>query len=139
MRPRSSYMFVDSSAWYALVNARDKNHLAAKRFLEAGHRLLTTNFVIDETITLVLVRKGYQAAVDLGEQLWSEEQARIVWLSRADQRAAWQLFKRYSDKDFSFTDCTSFVVMERLELTHAFAFDENFSQTGQFVCVPHRR
>ena len=139
MRPRSSYMFVDSSAWYALVNARDKNHLAAKRFLNVGHRLLTTNFVIGETITLVLVRKGYQAAVDLGEQLWSEEQARIVWLSRADQRAAWQLFKRYSDKDFNFTDCTSFVVMERLELTHAFAFDENFSQTGQFVCVPHRR
>ena len=139
MRPRSAYVFVDSSAWYALGNARDKNHLAAKRFLDAGHRLLTTNFVIDETITLVLVRKGYQAAVDLGEQLWSEEQARIVWLSRADQRAAWQLFKRYSDKEFSFTDCTSFVVMERLELTHAFAFDENFSQTGQFVCAPHRR
>jgi predicted nucleic acid-binding protein len=139
MRPRSAYIFVDSSAWYALVNARDKNHLAAKRFLEASHRLLTTNFVIDETITLVLVRKGYQAAVDLGEQLWSEEQARIVWLSRADQRAAWQLFKRYSDKEFSFTDCTSFVVMERLGLAHAFAFYEHFSQTGQFVCVPHRR
>jgi predicted nucleic acid-binding protein len=136
MKPRSPYIFVDSSAWYALVNARDKNHLAAKRFLEAGHRLLTTNFVIDETITLVLVRKGYQAAVDLGEQLWSEEQARIVWLSRTDQRAAWQLFKRYSDKEFSFTDCTSFVVMERLELTHAFAFDEHFDQTRQFVRVP---
>ena len=136
MGPRSSYIFVDSSAWYALVNARDKNHLAAKRFLDAGHRLLTTNFVIDETITLALVRKGYQAAVDLGEQLWSEEQARIVWLSRADQRAAWQLFKRYSDKEFSFTDCTSFVVMERLGLTHAFAFDEHFDQTGQFVRVP---
>ncbi|MFB0533524.1 MAG: hypothetical protein ACETWR_00930 [Anaerolineae bacterium] len=44
MRPRSPYMFVGGSAWYALVNARDKNHLAAKRFLEAGHRLLTTNF-----------------------------------------------------------------------------------------------
>ena len=136
MTPRSAYIFVDSSAWYALVNTRDKNHLAAKRFLDAGHRLLTTNFVIDETITLVLVRKGYQAALDLGEQLWSEEQACIVWLSRADQRAAWQLFKRYSDKEFSFTDCTSFVVMERLGLTHAFVFDEDFSQTGQFVCVP---
>jgi predicted nucleic acid-binding protein len=136
MRPRSAYMFVDSSAWYALVNAHDKNHLAAKRFLEASHRLLTTNFVIDETVTLVLVRKGYQAAVDLGEQLWSEEQAHIVWLSRADQRAAWRLFKRYSDKRFSFTDCTSFVVMERLGLTHAFAFDEHFDQTGQFVRIP---
>jgi predicted nucleic acid-binding protein len=136
MRPRNAYVFVDSSAWYALGNARDKNHLAAKRFLDAGHRLLTTNFVIDETITLVLVRKGYQAAVDLGEQLWSEEQARIVWLSRADQRAAWQLFKRYSDKEFSFTDCTGFVLMERLGLTHAFAFDEHFDQTGQFARVP---
>jgi predicted nucleic acid-binding protein len=136
MMPRSPYVLVDSSAWYALVNTRDKNHLAAKRFLDAGHRLLTTNFVVDETITLVLVRKGYRAAVDLGEQLWSEEQAHIVWLSRADQHAAWRLFKHYSDKEFSFTDCTSFVVMERLGLTQAFAFDEHFSQTGRFVCVP---
>ena len=91
---------------------------------------------IDETITLVLARKDYWAALNIGNELWSEEQAQIIWLSRQDQLVAWELFKRYSDKQFSFTDCTSFVVMERFGLTYAFAFDDDFAQTGQFVRVP---
>jgi len=135
MIPDGAVVFVDSSAWYALANERDRNHEAACHFMQGRYRLVTTNFVIDETITLVLTRKDYRAALDIGNELWSEKQARIVWLSRQDQRAAWELFKRYSDKQFSFTDCTSFVVMERLGLACAFAFDEDFAQTGQFVCI----
>jgi len=60
----------------------------------------------------------------------------IAHVSKADQRAAWKLFKKHDDKEFSFTDCTSFVVMERLGLLYAFAFDEHFEQTGQFTRVP---
>lgn len=128
--------FADTSAWFATVDPNDPNHEIARRFMSAKPRVVTTNFVIDETITLVLKRLDYTRALRLGEQLWSGQLARIIYITRADQQAAWQLFKRYSDKEFSFTDCTSFVIMERLGLTHAFAFDENFSQTGQFVRVP---
>jgi predicted nucleic acid-binding protein len=128
--------FADTSAWYATVDPNDPNHEVARLFMLARPRLVTTNFVIDETITLVLKRLDYTRALRLGEQLWSGQLARIIYITRTDQQAAWQFFKRYSDKEFSFTDCTSFVVMERLGLTHAFAFDEHFSQTGQFVCVP---
>ncbi|TEU14152.1 MAG: PIN domain-containing protein [Anaerolineales bacterium] len=128
--------FADTSAWFATVDPNDPNHGIARRFMSAKPRLVTTNFVIDETITLVLKRLDYTRALRLGEQLWGGQLARIIYITRADQQTAWQLFKRYSDKEFSFTDCTSFVVMERLGLTHAFAFDEHFSQTGQFVCIP---
>jgi len=129
--------FVDSSARFAIKDAKDQFHAAAMDFL-ADFRgdFVTSNFVIDETITLVLIRLGYQAALEIGEQLWKGELAHIVRITEDDERAAWALFKRYRDKQFSFTDCTSFVVMERLGLLQAFAFDDNFSQTGQFLRVP---
>jgi predicted nucleic acid-binding protein len=63
----------------------------------------------------------------MGEKLWSGTLARIVRVSRADEQAAWDLFRRYDDKTFSFTDCTSFVVMERLGLRKAFTFDNHFT------------
>ena len=66
----------------------------------------------------------------LGEKLWNGEQALIIRVSQADERAAWELFKRYNDKAFSF------VVMERLGIQHAFAFDRHFEQIGLFVCLP---
>ncbi|MEA3345978.1 MAG: PIN domain-containing protein [Chloroflexota bacterium] len=129
--------FVDTSAWFAIKDAQDQYHAAAIGFLaDFQGDFVTSNFVIDETITLVLVRLGYWAALGVGEQLWKGKLAHNVRITEDDERAAWELFKRYSDKGFSFTDCPSFAVMERLELRRAFAFDENFSQTGQFLRVP---
>ncbi len=129
-------VFVDTSAWYALANEKDINHHLAQQFLAENIRLVTTNFIIDETITLTLIRAGYRQALSVGEQLWNGQLASIVWVTRDDEQAAWELFKQYDDKTFSFTDCTSFSVMSRLGLNHAFTFDIDFTQTGQFIQVP---
>jgi hypothetical protein len=133
---RHAFVFVDTSAWFALAYEGDPYHIAAQSFIAPSSRLVTTNFVIDETITLTLVRLGYWPARALGEKLWSEQYARLIHVTKADQRAAWELFKAYDDKVFSFTDCTSFAVMERLGLEYAFAFDADFEQTGRFTQVP---
>jgi predicted nucleic acid-binding protein len=129
-------IFVDTGAWYALANEKDINHLPARQFLTGNKRLVTSNFVIGETITLTRIRAGYRQALSVGEQLWTGQMASIVWVTRDDEQVAWELFKRYDDKTFSFTDCTSFAVMTRLGLTHAFTFDADFTQTGQFIQVP---
>ncbi len=129
-------IFVDTSAWYALSNEHDTNHALARQYLTETNRLVTTNFIIDETITLTLIRAGYKNAVRVGELLWSRQLAGIVWVTAEDERAAWQIFKHYNDKRFSFTDCTSFAVMTRLGLACAFTFDADFLQTGQFRRVP---
>ena len=84
----------------------------------------------------MLYKLGHETARELGEELWAQKYANVVYISQADQRAAWEIFKRYDDKEFSFTDCTSFAVMERMGLLYAFTFDEHFEQTGQFACVP---
>ena len=55
--------FVDTSGWYAHLTADDANHAAAQRFMRASSgTLATTNYVIDETITLMWVRVGHSAA-----------------------------------------------------------------------------
>ena len=132
----SQIVLVDTSAWLAIYNQKDKYAREAAQFRKMHPTLLTTNFIIDEIITLVLNRAGYHAAVHTGEDLWSEKLAKIIYLTHADELAAWELFKKYNDKKFSFTDCTSFVVMLRLGLTTAFTFDDDFVQTNLFRRAP---
>jgi hypothetical protein len=129
-------VFVDTSAWYALAADKDVNHSLARNFLAESNILVTTNFIIDETITLTRVRVGYKSALWMGNRLWSGQLAAIISVTRDDEQSAWQLFKQYNDKRFSFTDCTSFAVMSRLGLADAFTFDADFIQTGQFRRVP---
>lgn len=64
--------------------------------------------------------------------------AAVYHVSRADVAAAWAVFRKFADKDWSFTDCVSKVVMERLGLTSAFAFDQHFRQFGSVRVVPTR-
>lgn len=130
------WVFLGSSACLARINRADPNHTAAQRFLATKPQLITSNFIVDEAITLVLKRLGYLEALSLGNDLWSGQLARIFYLTRTQQREAWAFFQQYHDKTFSFTDCTSFVLMRRLGLTHVFTFDADFEQTGLFVRVP---
>jgi predicted nucleic acid-binding protein len=129
-------VFVDTSAWFALATDKDVNHSSAREFLAKANTLVTTNFIIDETITLTRVRVDHKSALWMGSRLWSGELATIIWVTPDDEQAAWKLFNQYDDKIFSFTDCTSFAVMNRLGLTHAFTFDSDFDQTGQFRRIP---
>lgn len=96
----------------------------------------TSTVSTDARSNLVRRRPGHEQAVAIGDTLWNEELARIVQVTMLDQTSAWALFKRYRDKEFGFTDRTSFIVMQRLGLIYAFAFDDDFSQVGRFICVP---
>ena len=136
MNPRQP-VFLDTSALYAIKDRDDAHHRAAMDFFTGfTGQFITTNFIASETITLALHKLGHRAARELGEDLWAQRYARIIYVSKSDQHAAWELFKKYDDKGFSFTDCTSFVVMERLGLLYAFTFDEHFEQTGRFIRLP---
>jgi hypothetical protein len=59
-------------------------------------------------------------------------------VSDSDFAAARNVFERYNDKEWSFTDCTSKVIMERLGVTHAFAFDRHFEEFGTVIRLPTR-
>ena len=103
--------------------------------LQDGGILVSTDYVIDETLTLIRVRLGLQAVA----QWWSQIDAssRVRW-ERIDASRAEKARTRFFDwthKNFSFTDCTSFVVMEELGLRRALTTDRQFAQAG-FEVVP---
>lgn len=127
-------VFVDTSGWMMLADEADPDHAAAKRFrdewVEHGGVLVSTDYVMDETLTLIRTRLGLSAAEAWWRQV--EDSPRVTWEwvdpTRADKARAW-LF-RWSDKDFSFTDCTSFVVMRERRLRVALTSDAHFAQAG---------
>jgi predicted nucleic acid-binding protein len=128
-------LFVDTSAWLAYANRADESHIKVRdAFKHFEGRLVTTNFVFDETVTL-LQRVGHAAAVLVGEVLREPDVVDLLRIRATDEEAAWRLFKDRSDKHYSFTDCTSFVVMRRLGLARAAALDEDFRREG-FEVVP---
>ncbi len=131
------YIFVDTGAWYALLDEDDANHHAAVRFKDSlVHPLVTSNYIADEVITLVRSRLGHNVAVKIGQKLWDESIANLIRVTPRDEIKAWEIFVKYQDKAFSFTDCTSFTLMERVEVTEVFAFDEHFKQYGSFIVLP---
>ncbi len=131
------YIFVDTGAWYALLDKSDANHHAAVKFKDSiVHPLVTSNYIADEVITLVRKRLGYKVAVEIGQKLWGESITNLIRVTLQDEKKAWEIFVGYYDKSFSFTDCTSFALMERLGITEVFAFDEHFAQYGSFIVLP---
>jgi len=127
---------VDTGAWYALADREDPDHKAVARCLEErSGRLITTNFIFDESVTLIRHRLGFAAARGFGEELLAAGPARLLAITRGDEARAWEIFLRYRDKTFSYTDCTSFAVMRRLGVDTAVTLDRDFRSFG-FTCLP---
>jgi hypothetical protein len=131
--------FVDTGAWFAYVNAADPDHDRVRLILERPPgRLVTSSYVFDETVTLAQARIGHRQAVTVGRVLLDLAVVELMSIAPADERAAWSLFEKRADKAYSFTDCTSFVLMRREKIATAVALDDHFSQEG-FVVLPARR
>lgn len=133
-------VFVDTSAFFAHLVAEDRHHAAARALFErAAHEswtLITTNAVMWETYTLIRfrARNGRELSLgfldDIQDGLCDLERVRPV-----DEARAMDLLRQYGDKSYSFCDALSFVVMEQLGLTDAFAFDSDFRTFGKIVLV----
>ncbi|HMF99411.1 MAG TPA: PIN domain-containing protein [Vicinamibacterales bacterium] len=106
---------------------------------EAGRILVTTDFVVDETLTLLRFRLGPAATNAWWQQI--DGSARLRW-ERVDNdrfERARNLFFQYRDKDLSFTDCTSFAIMRELRVTTVITTDDHFRQVGFDVLPAVRR
>ena len=130
-------IFVDTSGWYASAVPTDSDHAAAVAWLGRNTQpLLTTDYIVDETLTLLRARGETRRAMTLGEQFFAGSLAVIYYVTEEDVHLAWETFRQFSDKEWSFTDCTSKVVMEKLHVTQAFAFDHHFHQFGSIHVMP---
>lgn len=130
-------IFVDTGAWYASVVPSDQDHMAASAWLKANTEpLLTTDYIVDETLTLLRARGEKTRALQMGERFFHANLSEVYLLTEEDIVTAWEVFRRFNDKEWSFTDCASKVVIDKLGLNQAFAFDHHFGQFGTVRVVP---
>ncbi len=130
-------ILVDTGAWFACVVPWDMNHAVAAAWMRQNREpLITTDFIIDEVLTLLRARNEAPRAVVLGDQLFAGTWATLHYIAADEIRDAWQVFRNYADKEWSFTDCTCNVVMEKLGIKTAFSFDQHFRQFGTVTVVP---
>ncbi len=130
-------IFVDTSAWLALAYKNDKNHLRAvdyyKKIIENRYLIITTDYILDETITRLRYDLGYEEAVKFIAEIDSASNNGLLKIESIGEKIfknSIKLFKKYQDQVFSLTDCTSFVLCEKNNIRHVFAYDKDFIIMG---------
>jgi uncharacterized protein len=130
-------IFVDTGAWVALFVEADARHEAARAWINSNReRLVTSDYIVDEVLTLITARYRRRTAIRAGSVLFAEDLAGLIQLTEEDKAQAWGIFQSHGDKGWSFTDCTSYALMQRLGISTAFAFDRHFSQMRGIRRVP---
>lgn len=127
-------VFVDSGAWIALLKPRDRNHPAAAAYYRReAKRLLTTNYVVDETATRLRYDLGLRAALtfrDLVEEASNRRGLQIAWIDPRLEHEGWQVMEQYADVELSLTDAVSAAVARRRKVQEFFGFDAHFRALG---------
>lgn len=136
---RGEIVFADTSALIAAWSQRDENHEAAIRFLKhtvpaLNLRLIISNFIFAEIHAYFSTFPRF--ARQVGEAILADPLVSIERAESTDEEKAWRLIETYTDKTFTFTDALSFVIMERVGVRSAFAFDTHFVQYGKFRLLP---
>jgi len=124
-------IFIDTSAFLALEDESDEHHKEAILFrdqelLRGNYEFITTSYILDETLTLIRRRLGILASIDFSKKVRKSQVVKVLSVSDEVEGKAVDLFEKYDDKTFSFTDCVSFAVMRDLDIQEVFAFDEHF-------------
>ena len=128
-------IFVDTSAWYAIEVEDDVNHELASKFLSkissGEHGIsITTDYVLDETLTLLRSRRDLASAAVFFDKIRKSKSVRVFWIDDGLFEKALEIFRKSDHKSWSFTDCTSFALMRELSISYAFTFDSHFREAG---------
>jgi len=132
-------IFIDTGAFLARYLRNDQHHRSAVAVWEklgSNHEnCVTSNFVLDETFTLLGRRAGCGFAVQRAKNIYASQTLTIYRPDRRDEINALRFFGKYADQHVSFTDCISFVLMKREKINRVFSFDRHFEFAG-FHVVP---
>lgn len=127
-------IFVDTAAWIALLNTRDALHSKAERVRDQLQQqkatLVTTEFILIEVADALCSSTLRQKTVIFINRLRQVKNLRIVPVSEALLAKKWEFYSQRPDKDWSLTDCISFMVMTQAEIIQAFTSDHHFEQAG---------
>jgi len=127
-------IFIDTGAFLARYLSHDQYHRQSRDYWDKlrnqKERLFTSNFILDETFTLLGRRAGYSFAVQRAENIYVSKILTILRPDQSDELKAIRFFGKYADQSVSFTDCISFVLMGREKIRRVFTFDHHFEWAG---------
>lgn len=134
-------IFTDTSALIAHYNIDDKYHDEAFKIMEEIRkgeipltRFYLTDYIFDETVTFIeCTLNNHELSLKVGEALQTSPFTTIIEINKELFNEAWNFFKR--NKGYSFTDCTSFIAMNKTGIKNAFTFDKHFKKAG-FQTIP---
>ncbi|MFQ5686472.1 MAG: type II toxin-antitoxin system VapC family toxin [Candidatus Scalindua sp.] len=127
-------MFLDTSGLFAFLVKNDEKHKKAstiiRKSVKNGMHLITTDYIIDETATLLKARGFTQIIPNLFDGIMSSKACRIEWIDQDLFNMTKAMFLRYNDKKWAFTDCFSFIIMKKLGIMDALTKDSHFLEAG---------
>jgi len=132
--------FIDSGGVFALLAAEDRFHDHARSLFSRANaerwRLATTNAVVDESYSVMLVvsRGGPRSALAFLDMV-GDDAYHVERVGKRDEERAIALLRAHEDKSYSLCDALSFVVMERLRIREVVAFDRHFRAYGRFTIL----
>jgi predicted nucleic acid-binding protein len=132
-------IFIDTGAFVARYFSHDQYHQRAveiwSRIAANGENCITSNFILDETFTLLARRAGYEFAFQRARNIYASHALKIIRPEEKEELSALNFFNKYADQAVSFTDCISFAIMKREKINRAFSFDRHFQFAG-FNLIP---
>jgi predicted nucleic acid-binding protein len=127
-------IFIDTGAWVAIFDKDDQHHAQASRIWwkinAEKSRIVTSQLVMVETLTLLARRIRYAYAVEVGHRLYASPSLAILRSDYHDEFPALMLMAKWADQKVGFADCISFCLMRRLQISAVFAFDRHFELAG---------
>ena len=132
-------IYIDTGAFLARHLSKDQYHPQAivcwETIQKKDEACVTSNFILDETFTLMGHRAGYNFAAQRARNIYASQSLQILRPSRKEELKAMDFFEKYSDHRLSFTDCISFVLMQTKKIKRVFTFEHHFQFLG-FQTVP---
>lgn len=125
-------IFVDTSFWVALRNRSDRRHEESHNLLEryGSASLVTSNHVRGETSTFLRRKAGHRPAVGFLDAIAASPRIEVLAVSADLEELALRWLRRHDEREYSFVDATSFVLMKSQRITEALAFDGDFTAAG---------
>lgn len=127
-------VLVDTAAWIALVNTRDELHSRAEQMMAELRRrnvaLVTTEFVLLEVSNALCTSAWREKGIKLMDGLRSLSTLRIIPADTKLLAGGWELYRTRLDKEWSLTDCTSMIILQKERIDQVFTSDHHFEQAG---------
>jgi predicted nucleic acid-binding protein len=130
-------VFIDTSVWFSILVPKDPKHPGCLQwFDDLNEPLITSDYIVDETLTLLVMRGERKKAIEFGNLVMTDSAVILHRLSENQFDRSWLFFQRLSGAGLSFTDCTTHIIARDRGIEKIASFDHHFRTTGQFTLVP---